>query len=351
MPGPLRLAIVGVDHPHGAHWRQTLENFDETVQIVALMPGYDEGLASLEERFASLPRYATVDELIERGDFDAALVALPNNEGPGAVVRLAEAGKHVLCEKPLGATASELDAVVTAVRKHGVAFQTGYMWRYDDCANRLRSMCSENRFGKLISVEMTFVTSDVARRGPGHYLFDRKVSGGGFLNWLGCHHLDLLPYVTGRRIVGVTARLGVFGGTPTPVEDGGTVILDLEGGAIATFTGGYWLPRWAGENRWSVRGTQRWVDWFPTRAGTSGVLEIHGPQPQWHAMEETFAVAADSTRGYGGARGVALIAEWLDAIRNQHDCENTAESSRATLAVIDAAYESSRTGRRIDCRI
>lgn len=353
---PLRLAFIGIDHPHGAHWRQTLENFADTIQITAIVPRFGGALTSLEERFAEVPRFETVDDALARGEFDAALVCLPNDEGPAALIKLGEAGKHILSEKPCAATAADVRALVAAVRKSGVAFQNGFMWRYDACALRLRTMLAEERFGKLIHIDMRYVTSDLRRRGPEHYLFDKKVSGGGFLNWLGCHHLDLLPYITGRRITGVTARLGNFGATATDIEDGGTVIFDLEGGALATFTGGYWFPRWAGETTWSIRGSERWVDWKMAHPNTSGRLEIHGPQPQWHAMEEAFQVAADPTPGYGGVRGVDVVGDWLAAINERRgdkarDCRNTPESTLATLELLDAAYESSRSGKRVECNI
>ena len=112
-------------------------------------------------------------------------------------------------------------------------------------------MIADDRFGNLISVEMSFVTSDVNRRGPDHYLFDPAVSQAGFINWLACHFLDLLLYVTGQQVVGVTSRVGVFSDTPVDVEDGGIALLDLSGGGVATFLGGYWIPRWAGEYQMS----------------------------------------------------------------------------------------------------
>jgi predicted dehydrogenase len=224
------------------------------------------------------------------------------------------------------------------VAESGVAFQNGYMWRYDEAANRLRDMVLDGRFGSLISVEMLYATSDVRRRGADHYLFDSTVSGGGFFSWLACHYLDLLLYVVGQPVVGVTARVGVFGATQVDVEDGGTAILELAGGGLVTFTGGYWLPRWAGENRWTIRGSERWVHWHPSQPGTSGVLEIHGPQPQWFAMEETVRMPPDETPGYGGRRGLALVRDWLDAARGpRHDCRNTVASTRE--------------GRRVECRI
>jgi predicted dehydrogenase len=226
------------------------------------------------------------------------------------------------------------------------------MWRYDDGANRLREMVSDKRFGKLISVEMLYVTSDVKRRDPGHYLFDKQISTGGFFNWLACHYLDLLFYITQQAVVSVTARTGVFGGTETDVEDGGTAIFDLAGGGLATIIGGYWLPRWAGENHWCLRGTERWVHWDPAKPGTSGELEIHGPKPQWSAMDETLTLPPDETPGYGGSRGMALVRDWLDSAREPgKTCRNTPLAMRNALALVDAIEQSSREGRRIACRI
>lgn len=348
----LRLAFIGVDHPHGAHWRQLLSTFAEEAQLVALVPGFGGGTASVEERYADLPRFDNVGQLIEGAKFDAAVVALSNRQGPDAIVELARAGKHVLAEKPVAAGAADGRRIVEAVEASGIAFQTGYMWRYDDIANRLKRMVQQNAFGQLISVEMTFVTSDVTRRGADHYLFNPAESKDGFFSWLACHWLDTLFYVTGRAVVGVTARTGVFGAVPTQVEDGGVAILDLEGGGIATFLGGYWLPRWAGESKWAIRGSQRWVHWDANRKGTSGVLEIHGPQPQWHAMEEVFTSPEDKTPGYGGQRGFLLVQDWLDCIRTgRRDNRCTALPMLAALELIDAILQSSREGRRIECGI
>jgi predicted dehydrogenase len=350
-PAPLRVAFLGVDHPHGAGWRELLLNFPGEIAVTAMVPRFHGALASLEERYAGVPRFETVEQLIDRGQFDGAIVALPNNEAPETIAQLAAAGKHVLAEKPAAGSAEDGRRIAEALRASGVAFQSGYMWRYDEGANRLRRMVRDGSFGKLISIEMTFVTSDAQRRGPNHYLFDRDVSQGGFFNWLACHYLDLLLYITGQPVTGITARTGVFGATPLEVEDGGVAILDLAGGGIATFVGGYWLPRWAGESHWTVRGEHRWVHWDPRRGGTGGVLEIHGPKPQWHAMEETLTIPPDFTPGYGGREGVALVQDWLEACLTGRPCRNTPESNAAVLELIDAIYRASREGRRVECKI
>jgi len=348
---PFRVAFLGVDHPHGSGWRTLLAHLHDEIEITAVVPAFGGATESLEESLSGVPRFDTISELIADGDFDGAVVCLPNQDGPPAIVELAEAGRHILAEKPVAGSAADFQPVVEAIRRAGVAFQAGYMWRYDDCATRLRNMVSDGRFGKLISTETMFVTSDVKRRGPEHYLFDAEVSRGGFFNWLACHWLDLLFYVLQQPVVGVTARVGVFGSVPTDVEDGGAAIFDLADGSLATFVGGYWLPRWAGESHWSIRGAGRWVNWSTARAGTSGVLEIHGPMPQWFAMEETYMSPSDDTPGYGGRRGAALVRDWIAAARNGGDCRNTPESALATLALIDAIRESSNRASRVACQI
>lgn len=348
----MQLAFLGIDNPHGSAWRELLASLEDEVELVALVPGLAGGTTSLEERYSDLPRFESVEALLAGPSFDGAMVCLSNDAAPDAIVQLARAGKHILAEKPVAASAADAARIAAAVQGSRVAFQNGYMWRYDEAANRLREMVRDQRFGRLISVEVLYVTSDVRRRGADHYLFDPRISGGGFFNWLACHYLDLLLYVVGQPIVGVTARVGVFGNTEVPVEDGGTALLDLAEGGLVTLTGGYWLPRWAGENRWTIRGSERWVHWHPTQPGTSGVLEIHGPQPQWFPMEETVRLPVDETPGYGGKRGLALVRDWLHAAREGgRPCRNTVDSTRATLELIDAIYESSRQGRRIACSI
>jgi len=347
MNSPFRIAFLGIDHPHGAGWRQSLANFGDEIKLNAILPGFGGETTSLEERHAGVPRFDSVDDLIAKGEFDGAMICLPNNEAPGAAARLAQAGKHVMVEKPTAGSAEDFRPVIDGVSKSKVAFQTGLMWRYDEGANRLKDMVVDGRFGKIINVEITSVTSDVNRRGPDHYLFDRKISQAGYFNWLACHYLDLLLYLTGEKIVGVTARTGVFGTTPVEVEDGGVAIMELSGGGIASFVGGYWLPRWAGESSWIIRGAERWVHWHPSRK-----LEIHGPQPQFYAMEETLELPPDPTPGYSGSRGVDTIRDWMDAARTgNHSCRNTPQSTYATLQLLDTIYQSSREGRRIECDI
>src|SRR5687768_9266678 len=99
-PGPFRLAIFGIDHPHGSGWRESLLQLADEIEIVALVPRFGGATTSLEERLAHLPRFESLAELLKWSQFDGALVCLSNNESPQAIAALAAAGKHVLAEKP-----------------------------------------------------------------------------------------------------------------------------------------------------------------------------------------------------------------------------------------------------------
>ena len=77
MRSHFRIAFLGVDHPHGAGWRDSLAQLGDEVAVVALMPGFGGALTSLEERHATVPRFDTVDDLIQWNQFDGAIVCLP----------------------------------------------------------------------------------------------------------------------------------------------------------------------------------------------------------------------------------------------------------------------------------
>ena len=123
MSEPLRLAFLGVDNPHGAGWRDLFANFESDAVLDGFVPGFGGAVASLEERFAQAPRFETVEQLLEHGPWDGAVVCLSNQEGPRAIEQLAEAGVPVLCEKPVAAR-RPLNAARSRFAKPASLFKT-----------------------------------------------------------------------------------------------------------------------------------------------------------------------------------------------------------------------------------
>ena len=112
---PLRIAIVGTEHAHSRSYQESLTQLS-SARITAFLDDGGTIISALQDR----PRYDDLEALLEREPFDAAIVTLLPDRVPDVLVRLAEAGKHMLCDKPVCRNAAEMQRVVEAVERHGV---------------------------------------------------------------------------------------------------------------------------------------------------------------------------------------------------------------------------------------
>ena len=207
----------------------------------------------------------------------------------------AATAEHVLCEKPVGRTAADLAPALRALVEHRRGFCVYYTWRRHPVILKLRELVRDGALGRLTSVELRMVTTQVALRDPSHWLFKREVSGGGILSWLGCHWLDATRFVTGQEFETVAALAGTLGGEAIDVEDVAAVSFRLTGGALGTLHAGYLIAQ--------------------GRAGYEGRRLRQSHHPARHARSRRVPVGADGRAdgraahggaGLGGRRPAAL---------------------------------------------
>jgi UDP-N-acetyl-2-amino-2-deoxyglucuronate dehydrogenase len=349
----LRVGVIGLEHYHVTGWVETLEGFSGDLEVVALYdPDPERGRTlapthhdpalrpTLGDAYRGLPFETDLDRLIDRHGLDLALVTLPNVAAPSAIERLAGAGIHLLIDKPAARSASELRPAAAAVRAAGVRAVVGLTRRYTPAAAAARDLIASGRLGRLVAAESSFATSSVVVRDPANLLFDRDRSGGGVLSWLGVHDIDMLLWLSGEPIIEVVALMGCA--TPgLAVEDVIALGVRFEGGAVGTVHGGYDLPARAHRGRLALRGQDGSVE----LAGDDSLVLLtagdDGRLAETHRTFETTAVA-----GYG-AQGRAAVADLLGAIRDGRETAAPIEALVRALEVIDAAYESARTGRLV----
>ena len=220
----LRVGVVGLAQYHVTGWVETLEGFPDELEIVALHdPDPERGrtLAPLHhdpslrpglgEAYRGVPFETSLERLIAGHDLDIALVTMPNADAPAAIERLAEAGIHLIVDKPAARSAGELRPAAAAVRSSGVRVVTGLTRRYTPAARAARDLIAAGDLGRLVAAEASFATGSVAVRDPANLLFDRARSGGGVLSWLGVHDVDALLWLSGEPIVEVVAMTGSVG--------------------------------------------------------------------------------------------------------------------------------------------
>lgn len=346
----MRVGVVGLSHFHVTGWVETLEAFPVDVDIVALYdpdphrgrtlapPHHDPTLRpSLGERYRDVPFETRLDDLIERHAIDIALVTLPNADAPAAIAMLADAGIHLLIDKPAARSAAELRPAADRVRAAGVKAVVGLTRRYAPAMLAARDIVRSGGIGRLLAAEAVFATSSVAVRDPRNYLFDRESSGGGILSWLGVHDIDALRWLSGEEIVAVSA-MAATGHEGLEVEDVMSVAVRFAGGAIGTIHQSYSLTAPGYRGGLALRGAAASVE-----LGVDGELVVLTQGPDGALQADRTSFAGPPVAGYG-AEGRAAVGDLLRSIRDGGDTRAPLDELVRDLAVIDAAYASAASG-------
>jgi glucose-fructose oxidoreductase len=351
----LRVGVVGLAHYHVTGWVETIEGFPDELEIVALYdpdPARARTLApthhdpslrpGLGERYRAIPVETRLDDLIGRHELDLALVTLPDAHAPDAIERLAQAGIHLLVDKPAARSAGEARRAFAAVRASGVRAVVGLTRRYSPAARFGRELVAAGRLGQLVSAEAIFAASSVLVRDPENPLFDPELSGGGILSWLGIHDLDCLLWLTGEPVVDVSALTGRVGAPGLAVEDVASVGLRFAGGAIATVHHAFALPARGYRSRLALRGLDASIE-----LGLDEELVLVTAADDGDRLdEERTQFDVPPAPGYG-ASGRAAVRDLLDSIHEDREPLANGDALINALELVDAAYESARTGRHV----
>ena len=339
----LRVVFVGLDNPHASGWRATIPIHAE-MEPVAVVAAKPEETQSLQGEYKSLPVHYSVAELIDKTEFDAAVVTRSNADAPAACIELANAGKHILAEKTTARSAAEFQTIADAVAANGVQWTTGYTWRFSPEAQDIRGMVQQGAFGDVWAWEARYWTSTVKSRNPQHYLFSKEVSGGGMFSWLGCHSMDLMLYLVGQPVASVTAKVGNVAGEAIDVEDGGVAIFRFANGAIGSLRAGYFLADGGNQLDYGLLGSQGWAQWSPMDAT---VRYCSLADDLKAAPHRTVNYERAKVPGYSNQMGQDLLSDWLHAIRTNGTTLNNTQTALAIHKLLDAIYESSASGKEV----
>lgn len=345
------MALVGVDHPHMKDWHSTLLAVPELAPVAHYDAHPELARELLEPPYDQLPVYGDLGELLARHEVQSALVLLPLQEAESALLTLARAGVHVMAEKPVVRTARAMEAVTAALEPDTV-FYAGYCWRLDPFIQQIYSLLEAGVLGKLWSIEMNWITSRVGRRegepahrDPASYLFRSAVSRGGMLQWLGCHFVDLMVYLSRQTVTSVMAMTSRQTTDEIEVEDTATCLLRFGDGMLGSLHVGYLLPS-GGQMFLGLRGSLGWVHWDALEGRR---FTVHSEHPDWIAAPtRDFDFPRPSQATYGGGTGELLLRDFVRCIdeKGREPLYNAADATRV-LQVLDAAYESAASGQAI----
>ncbi|GAA1537768.1 Gfo/Idh/MocA family oxidoreductase [Actinomadura kijaniata] len=253
MSGAIGVGMVGhafMGRAHSQAWRSVGAFFAPPLTpVMAAVAGRSaERAAAAARTLGWASAESDWKRLLERDDVQLIDVCTPGDTHAEIAVAALEAGKHVLCEKPLANSVAEAAAMAAAAdraREHGVRAMVGFNYRRVPAAALARRLVAEGRIGEIRHVRAQYLQDWLADPdAPFTWRSDRERAGSGALGDLGAHIVDLAQHVTGQRLVGVSAVTGTFvperplpeGGTArVTVDDAALFLARTDGGALASF--------------------------------------------------------------------------------------------------------------------
>ena len=188
-------------------------------------------------------------KLVESADIDLIDIASPNDTHAEIAIAAAKAGKIVMCEKPLGRTPAESEAMVKAVEDAGVANMVWYNYRRVPAVMLAKQLIDEGRLGRIFHYRTVFlqdwtISSDLPQGGEGLWRLDASVAGSGVTGDLLAHNIDTAMWLNGQ-IDEVTAMTETFIKTrkhnltgkdePVRIDDASAFLARFQNGSLATF--------------------------------------------------------------------------------------------------------------------
>jgi predicted dehydrogenase len=295
--------------------------------------------------------YASLGAALAAEEIDVVVVCTPTGLHGEVAIEALGAGKHVIIEKPAEVTVARTDEIIRARQKAGTLVTVISQHRFDPATEQTLAAIAAGEFGRL--------TSGIASidwwRGQSYYDSGGwrgtwELDGGGALMNQGVHTVDLLIAALGRPVE-VFAYTGTLAHERIEVEDVATGLVRFESGALGVLhatTAAY--------------------------PGLSARLQVHGDRgsavidndemaffhatPAGSAVEERLMGSTKATSGGGGTTAAANPGQLSDAHRKQYlnflgalagteELRVDLETNRQAVAVITAAYESARTGKRV----
>ncbi len=345
------VGFVSSPHPHSPAHMRTLEVLD-SVEAVHLCGLAEEDIPALSEGSSKVVSTTdSVDELLARDEVDALIVSVRNDLGPDVLNAAVAAGKGVLFEKPGALHASDLRSVADKAADKGVTAAIMFQNRYQPKVADARRSLLSGALGRVMAAEARMVTSQVRYRNPGHWLFRKGTGGSGILAWLGCHYIDLLCHMMDDRIAEVSAIVGNQSPEKLEVEDTAMLALRFESGALGTLHAGYHL---AGSGS-GYHGAA--YDSFLAYRGTEGYARLQMEEDGYTLFSQArgwetgglrnLSFHPPESNAYGGRGGEIFVEEFLEAARAGKPAPVPIEAGVHVLEVIEAALESSETGRTV----
>ncbi len=330
--GPVRYAVVGLGHIAQGSILPAFAHASPGCRLQAIVSGDPEKLSVLGDRYDVPVRgsYAEYERCLR--EVDAVFICLPNTLHAEYTVRAAQAGVHVLCEKPLATTDADCDRMIVACREAGVKLMTAYRLHFEPLTLEMLGRIHGGDIG-----EPRYFTSAFSMRAKPGGIRTRRDLGGGTLFDLGVYCINAARMIfraEPRSVMAVSAP-GDRAGMPE-IDEMTSAILRFDEGRIATFTTSFAA---ADVSEFRI-------------VGTKGELRADPAYEHSEALAYTLTTNGRTIKRKGRKRDqfAAELIYFAKCIRQDRTPEPSGEEGAWDVRIVDALYESARRGESIALR-
>jgi glucose-fructose oxidoreductase len=329
---PVRFAVIGLGHIAQAAVLPAFRHASRHAELTALVSGTKAKLKALGRRYRveHLATYADADKLFDSGAIDAVYVATPNTEHTEWVIRAADAGLHVLCEKPLAASVRDCERMIEACERNDVRLMTAYRLHFERCNLEVADLVRRKRIGEARYFDSQFSMQVKA----GNIRLDGSLGGGP--EWdIGIYCQNAARYVFGDEPTQVWATATNSGDARfKEVPETVHVMLKFPRERIANFVCSFGA---ADRSRYEIVGTKGSIVVDPAYEYAEGL-----------GYELTIGEKKKRKKFAKSDQFAPELIYFAQCVRSGRTPEPSGKEGLIDVAIIEAIHESIETGAWVD---
>jgi predicted dehydrogenase len=305
-------------------------------RLAALGNQRASSLERLAKRQGIAKTYTDFEQMAGDEEIDAVIIGLPNYLHAPVSIQMLEAGKHVLCEKPMAMSVREAEAMAEAALNANRVLMIGHMWRYDREISWLRTVMDSGFLGTVFKIKAHSVSTDPNLPGRKSWFLDKRFAGGGAFADMGVHAVDLVSFLFHDRIkpISVYATGGNYF-QEAEVEDTASAMIEYDNGVSAVVETGWFHNHFDGpEGSVQVFGTEGYARTFPSELRCRVAGEWGGFTP----------VMPPRARQCDLPMYEAQLNRFIDCVNGTARPEPDAAQGRRSMVILEAAYRSMKSG-------
>jgi len=310
---------------------------NEHVEIIAVCDMVTERANEMAKKY-NAKSYKNYEELLADSDIDAVSVCTSNHLHAKVSIAGLNAGKHVLCEKPMATSSEEAEEMIEAARKNNKKLMIAHNQRFVTSHQKAKQLIEKGEIGKIYSFRTAFGHGGPegwSADGKESWFFRKKEAFIGAMGDLGVHKTDLLRFLLGEEIVEVGAFVETSAKENADVDDTAVCILRTESGIIGTLAAS-WSYVVKEDNSTIIYGEKAIMRLEDDPAFSLIVQYKNGENVKYE-------LGGIQTNEEGKQTDSQVIKQFVQAILNDTEPPITGEEGKKSLQVILAALQSNET--------